>query len=105
MDVIAGVGLRPEGKNYLSSIVTQIMSDGLYGDVRDRSNANFLWFVTFERRMSDMEQKIKSDGGQEQLQKDENSVISMPQENKIIDHDTNSNGVASVFFLDHFRAG
>ncbi len=108
MDVIAGMGNRPEGKNYLAPIVTQIMSDDMFGEVRDRSNANFLWFVTFERRMNEVEQKLQSDvGNDEKTTKQTNNVISMPnhtgrsQDTKILSDD----GVASVFFLDHFRAG
>jgi len=43
MDVIAGLGNRPEGKNYIAPIVAQVMNDALFTEVRDRSNANFLW--------------------------------------------------------------
>lgn len=103
MDVIAGMGNRPEGKNYLSPIVTQIMSDPLFGEVRDRSNANFLWFITFERRMNQMEQELQEDVGE--TTQGQNNVVSLPQNLERIEHDQNTDGIASIFFLDHFRAG
>jgi hypothetical protein len=99
LDVISAMGRRPHGDNYLSSIAVQIMNDGLFNDVRDRSNANFLWFITFERRMSEMEQELQCDDKEVKQ-----NVISMPN------HTTESTQIdgdhkASVFFLDHFRAG
>lgn len=103
MDVIAGFGHRPDGQNYLSPIVTQIMSDTLFTEVRDRSNANFLWFVTFERRMSQMEQELQEDVST--TESNHNNVLSLPQDHANIAHEKNGNGVASIFFLDHFRAG
>lgn len=105
MDVIAGLGNRPEGKNYLTPIVTQIMNDALFGEVRDRSNANFLWFVTFERRMSEMERDLQEDSASLETKENQNNVLSLPQTNTIMSDDENENGVASIFFLDHFRAG
>jgi len=102
LDLIGSMGKRPEGQNYLSSIAVQIMNDGMYGDVRDRSNANFLWFVTFERRMAEMEQKLQGDESTEE--KLVENVISLPQNNA--DKTTNdTDTTASLFFLDHFRAG
>lgn len=103
MDVIVGLGKRPEAQNYLSAIIMPIMNDAIYGEVRDRSNANFLWFVTFERRMREMEQELQE--GVEKSQESENNVLSLPQTHARLHDDKNNNGVASVFFLDHFRAG
>jgi|GEM_PF-830968 len=48
-DIIARTGDMPQGKNYLSASVDIILSDPLFTEVRDRSNANFLWFIKFER--------------------------------------------------------
>lgn len=103
MDVISGLGRRPDAQNYLAPIMMQIMNDAIYGEVRDRSNANFLWFVTFERRMSEMEQELQEDA--KQSQESENNVVSLPHSVEKISDGSDSNGVASVFFLDHFRAG
>lgn len=48
-DIIARTGDLPVGKNYLTGLVDVILSDPLFTEVRDRSNANFLWFIKFER--------------------------------------------------------
>ncbi|MCB1538316.1 MAG: hypothetical protein H6865_03115 [Rhodospirillales bacterium] len=48
-DVIARTGDMPLGKNYLTGLVEMVLADPLFTEVRDRSNANFLWFIKFER--------------------------------------------------------
>jgi len=103
MDVIAGLGNRPDGKNYIAPIVAQVMNDALFTEVRDRSNANFLWFVTFERRMNELEQELQDDVSS--TESNHNNVLSLPHDPAKIQHDDNAHGVASIFFLDHFRAG
>jgi len=102
IDIVAGLGNRPMGRNYLSAIVTQIMTDTMYSEVRDRSNANFLWFITFERRMNEVEQNLHTQDMSINLGKD--NVISMPQKFDSIQHVENAKNAASIFFLDHFRA-
>ncbi|MBU0801038.1 MAG: hypothetical protein KKA05_08530 [Alphaproteobacteria bacterium] len=66
-ELIAALGSVPFGKNYLAQYVTTIMGDALFTDVRDRSNANFLWFIKFERSFREAEQELQSgmatDGG------------------------------------------
>jgi hypothetical protein len=66
-ELIAALGAVPFGKNYLAPFVSTIMSDALFTDVRDRSNANFLWFIKFERSFREAEQELQSvegkDGG------------------------------------------
>ena len=44
------------------------MDDAIFNEVRDRSNANFLWFVKFERSFRETEQHLQhsSDLGNEQ---------------------------------------
>lgn len=49
VEALRAIGERGIGRNYLVEHMTTIMQDGFYADVRDRSNANFLWFVKFER--------------------------------------------------------
>lgn len=63
-DLIAALGTMPYGKNYLASHVETIMNDAIFTDVRDRSNANFLWFIKFERTFQETEQTLQSDGEQ-----------------------------------------
>lgn len=62
-DIIARTGELPLGKNYLSSLIEVVLSDPLFTEVRDRSNANFLWFIKFERSFrateGQMEQKLQ----------------------------------------------
>jgi len=60
--IIARVGEMPFGKNYLASYTHMIMQDGLFTEVRDRANANFLWFIKFERAFDETEQALQSSG-------------------------------------------
>ncbi len=54
-DILCRLGEQPTGKNYLSHYANMIVEDGLFTDVRDRSNANFLWFIKFERNFGEAE--------------------------------------------------
>lgn len=118
MDLIAKIGERPSGRNYLSTIVTQIMSDSMYTDVRDRSSANFLWFITFEKKMNELEQELQGE-----LQQDENSGTTSDHSKGNLANangatieqfpdrtgqknaqDTQQNTEGALFYLDHFRA-
>lgn len=106
-DIICKLGDQPQGKNYLSSIIPNLMSDSLYTDVRDRSNANFLWFVSFERRMAEMEQELQI--ADSEIHSDTNvtkdNVYELPTVIGTSTDDQTENTVATLFFLDHFRAG
>lgn len=59
-DVICKLGGQPFGKNYLAAYAQMILNDSLFTDVRDRSNANFLWFIKFENRFQETEQELQS---------------------------------------------
>jgi hypothetical protein len=59
-DLIMALGSLPFGKNYLLSFVGTILSDPIFTEVRDRSNANFLWFIKFERSFRDAEQDLQT---------------------------------------------
>lgn len=54
-DMMTALGKMPFGHNYIAASVTQIMNDPIFTDVRDRSNANFLWFIKFERSFTEAE--------------------------------------------------
>jgi hypothetical protein len=117
VDMIAKMGARPVGKNYLTPIVTNIMVDGLYTDVRDRANANFLWFIQFEKKMGDTEQKLQEDHlsqkgvfntrtphdkGSENAQL---NIVTFPSPKRHDEQPPCENGIgASVYYIDHFRA-
>lgn len=64
-ELIAALGTMPSGKNYLSPYVATIMGDALFTEVRDRSNANFLWFIKFERSFREAEQELQSGMGKD----------------------------------------
>ena len=54
-DLIRALGSMPFGRNYLAPYIQTITGDALFTDVRDRSNANFLWFIKFERTFKQAE--------------------------------------------------
>jgi hypothetical protein len=58
-ELIAVTGSQPYGKNYLSPYTRLILSDPVFTEVRDRSNANFLWFIKFERAFTEAEQDLQ----------------------------------------------
>jgi hypothetical protein len=56
-EMIAQLGAQPFGKNYLAPYAGMIVSDTIFTEIRDRSNANFLWFIKFERSFSKAEEE------------------------------------------------
>jgi len=60
IDLITALGEQPYGKNYLAPYAQLLMSDPVFTEVRDRSNANFLWFIKFERSFREAEQALQS---------------------------------------------
>lgn len=61
-ELIVALGSMPYGKNYLAPYVETIISDPVFTEVRDRSNANFLWFIKFERSFQEAEQELQNSG-------------------------------------------
>jgi hypothetical protein len=60
MDLFKRLGELPHGRNYLSMKAKHTPTDMRYATVEDRSNANFLWFIKFERSFQEKElQMIK----------------------------------------------
>lgn len=60
-ELIAGLGEMPFGKNYLAIHAHVIMDDPIFMEVRERSSANFLWFIKFERSYKETEQVLQSE--------------------------------------------
>lgn len=60
-ELIVALGSMPFGKNYLAPYVSTIVNDAIFTEVRDRSNANFLWFIKFERSFRETEQELQTD--------------------------------------------
>lgn len=61
--LISALGSMPFGKNYLAEHAAIILDDPVFTDVRDRSNANFLWFIKFERSFRETEQELQTSAG------------------------------------------
>lgn len=59
-DLIVALGSMPFGKNYLAAFASTILSDPIFSEVRDRSNANFLWFIKFECSFREAEQELQT---------------------------------------------
>jgi len=55
MDLFRKLGELPQGANYLSIRSKRAPTDMCYSTVEDRSNANFLWFIKFERSFQEKE--------------------------------------------------
>lgn len=63
IELIVALGEQPFGKNYLAPYAQMIIEDPVFTEVRDRSNANFLWFIKFERSFRETEQALQSEEG------------------------------------------
>jgi len=60
VELLAALGEVPFGKNYLGKYAHIIIDDPIFMEVRDRSSANFLWFIKFERSFKEAEQELQS---------------------------------------------
>lgn len=55
MELFFKLGELPHGSNYLAARSKRPPTDMCYATVEDRSNANFLWFIKFERSFQEKE--------------------------------------------------
>lgn len=67
LDLIKALGKMPFGQNYIEAVANQIIVDPVFTEVRDRSNANFLWFIKFERSFSEAEKEVSPQITKEQV--------------------------------------
>lgn len=58
MDLFKRLGEVPNGRNYLAMKSSRTPMDACYAAVEDRSNANFLWFIKFERSFHEKERQM-----------------------------------------------
>lgn len=58
MDLFRKLGEMPNARNYLSMKAQRAPTDICYATVEDRSNANFLWFIKFERSFQEKEMQM-----------------------------------------------
>lgn len=61
LDLMKALGKVPFGQNYLETVASQMLLDPVFTDVRDRSNANFLWFIKFERSFTEAEKDVAAE--------------------------------------------
>lgn len=94
-ELIANLGKMPFGKNYLSTHVTTISEDPIFNEIRDRSSANFLWFIKFERSFKETEQESVNEGT-EDIRHD------LLRENGA-EHEYSSNNSAIILELSDYR--
>jgi hypothetical protein len=59
VELVSALGEVPFGKNYLGKYAHIIIDDPIFMEVRDRSSANFLWFLKFERSFKEAEQELQ----------------------------------------------
>ena len=62
INLVKALGEMPYGKNYLSQHIPQILTDPIFTEVRERSAANFLWFIKFEKTFNEMERTLQNEG-------------------------------------------
>jgi hypothetical protein len=58
VDLFKRLGEMPGGRNYLTMRGGRAPTDACYATVEDRSNANFLWFIKFERSFHEKEMQM-----------------------------------------------
>ena len=61
MELFQKLGELPYGRNYLLMSSKKAPTDMCYATVEDRSNANFLWFIKFERSFQEKELQMIQD--------------------------------------------
>lgn len=62
IDLIKALGEMPYGKNYLAWHIPNLLTDPIFTEVRERSAANFLWFIKFEKTFTEVEQGLQKEG-------------------------------------------
>lgn len=118
-DVICRLGDSPVGKNYLSPILGALVADPMFTEVRDRTNANFLWFIKFEKSFRKSEQELQPSVGetstshrsslngqtekQEIAHEKDSSVVAFKPRHAHGDAKlTGTDNQATIYYLDHF---
>ena len=61
IEAIYALGKNPYGNNYLAPHIQLLIEDPIFSEVRDRSNANFLWFVKFESSFAQAEKEAEQE--------------------------------------------
>lgn len=97
---ISAFGEMPYGKNYLAKYAATILGDVLFHEVRDRSNANFLWFIKFERTFRETEQHLHSEGSSN----GDDILSSSPSDkNKPVESFDHEGTTAQIVSFEHYE--
>lgn len=89
LDLMKALGKMPFGANYLETVAGQIVVDPVFTEVRDRSNANFLWFIKFERSFTEAEKAAPLEAPKKQTS---GEIISFPKKSNTAKIADGSNG-------------
>lgn len=100
-DIIARTGEQPQGKNYLTNMVEIILADPLFTEIRDRSNANFLWFIKFERSFRMSEGEVEKPAQNPVAYAD---IVKFPTKSRNFSQIKAGypENEATIYYLDHF---
>ncbi len=106
-ELISALGCVPYGKNYLSQYAHIIISDPIFTEVRDRANANFLWFIKFERSFRETEQELQNEipGNEKNTVGKSNEtrftaeIIELPVSKKEKHDKSDKNGTGEIIWL------
>lgn len=99
-DLIHAIGQVPMDRNYMTKMEEKPLPGTEYSIVRDRSNANFLWFVKFEKSFQETELRMLEEEREEQKRK-ENIEKSMNNDQDITQIAKIDEKI--VDFAKHFR--
>lgn len=92
LDLLKALGKVPFGQNYLTSAVQQIVADPVFTDVRDRANANFLWFIKFERSFTEAEREMRPEFSSAPKPAPSGLVIALPNREETLSSSSRANG-------------
>lgn len=101
--LIIKLGTMPYGKNYLQEHTYTLLNDPLFKEVRDRSNANFLWFVKFERSFREMEQELHIEDNTSPAEYAHRSASSQKGIDKVQNHGIRQSAEILSFSLSEHR--
>jgi hypothetical protein len=110
IDLIKALGEMPYGKNYLAQSIPVLLTDPIFTEVRERSAANFLWFIKFEKTFAELEQGLQKENMLSTAtfaSKEQHSVSLNPDhKGDSFDARTNSEtGILVPFPKPHHRSG
>jgi hypothetical protein len=92
-ELLIALGTMPFGKNYLAPYIGTLMEDAIFTEIRDRANANFLWFIKFERTFRETERDLQTSSSN----KDRSSSGSKENQQRFGDHEKETDIITLPF--------